>query len=204
MDADTLANCNLDELRNLPWSSAAVPCPSGYRDDVKLYRCELPPGSVLTEHDTFNRGVLYVTPDAGLFHKMLTDCTQDSAWHIASMYPESHFLKWAMRGHWRAMDPAFNLCPIMTKEQANGSSWQRLSTESVRIFHFMGVAKPLHCILEWSGKSRIDSIMSVTNVDAWQRGGSQGRALWRISCLAGVGTSLTSSMIRQRCVCSPF
>ena len=161
LDADTLVNDSLEDLLTAPWAYAAVPCPSAYSGDVKLLRRELEPGTVLTGHDTFNGGVLYVTPDRVLFRALISDCIEASEWHVPTSHPESHFLKWAMLGHWRALDAGFNLCTTLTKGQANFCSWHHLTAQSVRIFHFMNAAKPYR----WIDRGTIAAMRSADEVD---------------------------------------
>ena len=75
--------------------------------------------------------------------------------------PGVPFPKWAMRGHWRALDAGFNLCTTLTKGQANFCSWHHLTAESVRIFHFMNTAKPYR----WIDRGTIVAMRSADEVD---------------------------------------
>ena len=92
--------------------------------------------------ETFNAGVLLVTPHNDVFRILKEDCEKQSVWHYPTTYPESHFIKWAM--DWISLSQSLNLCPTLTKGQAYTDEWANLRTDEIEIFHFKADAKPFY------------------------------------------------------------
>ena len=96
--------------------------------------------------DTFNGGVMLVSPQQEVFKLLSTDCQTPSNWHYPTTYPESHYLKWV--SDWRSLSPSLNFCPRMGKGQANTLEWQEMSWQQVKIFHFSTQSKPYYWLME--------------------------------------------------------
>ena len=146
LDLDTLVVAPLDEVLETGHTLAAVGCPTGYTyegiDRKKKLRISTPEGAWMKPGDTFNGGVMLVSPQQEVFKLLSTDCQTASNWHYPTTYPESHYLKWV--SDWRSLSPSLNLCPRMGKGQANTLEWQEMSWQQVKIFHFSTQSKPYY------------------------------------------------------------
>ena len=146
LDLDTLVVSCLDEVLETGYTLAAVGCPTRYVSEgikkKKRLFISTPEGEWMKPGDTFNGGVMLVSPHQDIFKLLSTDCQRLSNWHYPTTYPESHYLKWV--ADWRSLSPSLNLCPRMGKGQANTPEWQEMPWKQVEIFHFSTRSKPYY------------------------------------------------------------
>ena len=160
LDLDTLVTAPhcVDDVLESGHTLAAVGCPTGYRmlgtERKKKLMRSTPEGQWLKPGDTFNGGVMLVSPHRDVFKILTSDCQAESTWHYPTTYPESHYLKWV--ANWRSLSPSLNLCPRMGKGQANTREWQDLPWQQVEIFHFSTQSKPYY----WFKQGTIESLSS--------------------------------------------
>ena len=100
--------------------------------------------------ETFNGGVMVVTPSSDVFERIVGDVQRPNSWHMATTYPETFYLKHMC--DWHALDPCWNLCVRLTKGQALTHEWLRYSIDQISILHFMSDSKPYY----WSRKGTIE------------------------------------------------
>ena len=131
----------------------------------------VPEGQWMKPGDTFNGGVMLVSPQREIFNLLSADCQTNSNWHSPTSYPESHYLKWV--ADWRSLSQSLNLCPRMGKGQANTPEWQNTPWCEVEIFHFSAQSKPYL----WLHRGTIDCLWnSAEGLPEERRGEVQTRA----------------------------
>ena len=145
LDLDVLVTHSLDGVWEVQ-TPAAVCCSSFYDDRGKTLTDKgYQHGDAMQYLETFNGGVLLVRPDSDVFRYLKADVEKPSSWHMATTYPESHFMKCLCP--WFSLANCFNMSVRLAKGQSLTSEWLKYDLDDITVVHFLADAKPYRWLL---------------------------------------------------------